>query len=599
MQLIDEDAGIDMLDTMNDRRIGREQVLEKFGVPPEKVGDVLALMGDSVDNVPGVPGIGPKTASQLIQQFGDLETVLAIDRPDHQAQIEAVADRPCRQCAAVARAGAAGVRRAAARAAGGPRAQGHPEGAAAGIPRGPGVQDAAAAGWSAAAPQQTGATVRNDVMAAMEPKKPAGPSREKIEVDRSKYETVTDEAALDRWIAEATRAGLCRDRYRDRLYRLHHRASSPGSASRPRRTAPATSPSATAAAIFIRMRPTSCRWRWCCERLKPLLEDPAVLKIGHNFKYDWVMFDKAGIDVAPVDDTMVMSFDLDAGRSFGHGLEELAKIHFDHEMHPVQAAVRDGRQADHLRQGAARPGDRICRRGRGHRAAAVAAAEAAAGAGERDPRLRARRQAAGAGDRADGAARDQGRPRLSGAAVGGVRARHPGARGKDLRGGVRAVHDRQHRSSSAKCCTSGSASRAGARARAGNIRPTSTSSSGSRPKGVDCATPGARMAPADQAQVDLHRRAAGADQPRDGPGPHQLLADRGADRAAVVERPQPAEHPDPDRDRAQDPRRLRRRCRAQVLLSADYSQIELRLAAHMADVPQLKEAFRAGADIHA
>src|SRR3982751_4015908 len=77
MQLIDEDAGIDMLDTMNDRRIGREQVLEKFGVPPEKVGDVLALMGDSVNNVPGVPGIGPKTASQLIQQFGDLDTVLA------------------------------------------------------------------------------------------------------------------------------------------------------------------------------------------------------------------------------------------------------------------------------------------------------------------------------------------------------------------------------------------------------------------------------------------------------------------------------------------------------------------------------------------
>src|SRR5215210_4921418 len=77
MQLIDEDAGVDMLDTMNDRRIGRTEVLEKFGVPPEKVGDVLALMGDSVDNVPGVPGIGPKTASQLIQTFGDLETVLA------------------------------------------------------------------------------------------------------------------------------------------------------------------------------------------------------------------------------------------------------------------------------------------------------------------------------------------------------------------------------------------------------------------------------------------------------------------------------------------------------------------------------------------
>ena len=75
MQLIE--PGLDMLDTMNDRRIGREEVIEKFGVPPEKVGEVLALMGDSVDNVPGVPGIGPKTASKLIQEFGDVEAVLA------------------------------------------------------------------------------------------------------------------------------------------------------------------------------------------------------------------------------------------------------------------------------------------------------------------------------------------------------------------------------------------------------------------------------------------------------------------------------------------------------------------------------------------
>ncbi|HEX2724548.1 MAG TPA: DNA polymerase, partial [Beijerinckiaceae bacterium] len=66
------------------------------------------------------------------------------------------------------------------------------------------------------------------------------------------------------------------------------------------------------------------------ERLKPLLEDEAVLKIGHNLKYDWVMFAKHGIALAPYDDTLVMSFDLDAGRS-GHGLDELAKAHFDHE----------------------------------------------------------------------------------------------------------------------------------------------------------------------------------------------------------------------------------------------------------------------------
>src|SRR3569623_2931790 len=76
MQLVFVHEG-DMLDTMNDRRITEASVIEKFGVGPDKVGDVLALMGDSVDNVPGVPGIGPKTASQLVQQFGDLETVLA------------------------------------------------------------------------------------------------------------------------------------------------------------------------------------------------------------------------------------------------------------------------------------------------------------------------------------------------------------------------------------------------------------------------------------------------------------------------------------------------------------------------------------------
>src|SRR5215207_5133860 len=75
MQLIR--PGLDLLDTMQNRRIGREHVVEKFGVEPEALGDVLALMGDSVDNVPGVPGIGPKTASELIRQFGDLETVLA------------------------------------------------------------------------------------------------------------------------------------------------------------------------------------------------------------------------------------------------------------------------------------------------------------------------------------------------------------------------------------------------------------------------------------------------------------------------------------------------------------------------------------------
>ena len=74
MQLVGN--GVIMYDTMKDRRIGRDEVIEKFGVPPEKVIEAQALIGDSTDNVPGVPGIGPKTAAELIGQYGDLETLL-------------------------------------------------------------------------------------------------------------------------------------------------------------------------------------------------------------------------------------------------------------------------------------------------------------------------------------------------------------------------------------------------------------------------------------------------------------------------------------------------------------------------------------------
>src|SRR5271165_6353456 len=74
MQLVSD--GVIMFDTMKDKKIGRAEVIEKFGVPPEKVIDVQSLIGDSTDNVPGVPGIGVKTAAQLIGEYGDLETLL-------------------------------------------------------------------------------------------------------------------------------------------------------------------------------------------------------------------------------------------------------------------------------------------------------------------------------------------------------------------------------------------------------------------------------------------------------------------------------------------------------------------------------------------
>src|SRR5207342_3645062 len=76
MQLV-RDGRIEMLDTMKNKRIGTAEVVERFGVPPEKVVEVQSLIGDSIDNVPGVPGIGVKTAAKLIGEFGDLETLLA------------------------------------------------------------------------------------------------------------------------------------------------------------------------------------------------------------------------------------------------------------------------------------------------------------------------------------------------------------------------------------------------------------------------------------------------------------------------------------------------------------------------------------------
>ncbi len=342
MQLIDEDAGIDMLDTMNDRRIGREQVLEKFGVPPEKVGDVLALMGDSVDNVPGVPGIGPKTASQLIQTYGDLETVLAstdqISKPklkqsliDHAQDarlsrelVRLVCDAPLPEALETLELK--------------------------GIPPDPLKDFLEDQGFKSllnrmigGGAQQSGATVRNDVMAAMEPKKPAAAEPEKIEIDRSKYETVTDEASLDRWIGRAKDQGyFALDTETDHIDSIVARLAGIALATGPNEACYV--PVGHSGADLYSDAPSQLSQDLVLAKLKPLLEDPAVLKIGHNFKYDWVLFHRLGIDVAPVDDTMVISFDLDAGRSFGHGLEELAKLHFEHECIPFKQLCGTGQK---------------------------------------------------------------------------------------------------------------------------------------------------------------------------------------------------------------------------------------------------------------
>ena len=319
--------------------------------------------------------------------------------------------------------------------------------------------------------------------------------------------------------------------------------------------------------------PTSLPAELVLARLKPLLEDPAVLKIGHNLKFDWVVLDRRGISVAPYDDTLVMSFNLDAGGLNSHALDDLAEEASRPRLHRLQGAVRDRAEADHLRPGAARPGDRICRRGCRRDAAAVDALQAAAAVRERSTRVYEmvdRPMVAVVG--ADGARRGQGRPRGAASAVG--RVQRPDRRARGARSAARpaASSPSAARSSSATSCSTRWASRAGARASRAPGRPTSPSSSGSPREGVPIAQLVLDWRQLTKLKIDLYRRAAGADQPGDRPGPHQLQPVGRADRAARLDRPQPAEHPDPHRDRPAHPRRLHRRagpCHARRRLQPD------------------------------
>lgn len=338
MQLV-EDGKVDMLDTMNDRRIGVPQVIEKFGVGPEKVGEVLALMGDSVDNVPGVPGVGPKTATQLIQQYGDVEGVLAhvdeITKPKLKANliehadmarlsrrlVELVCDAPIPEpLESLAMKGIPpeplreflehhGFKSLLARLAGG-------TGAAAGAP--------------AAANVATPAIAQREV-------------RPEPKIDRSLYETVADEAALDRWIAAIRDKGLVaidtetdgRDCVTAKLVGISL-ATEPNTA--------CYIPLEHGGGDMFDERPPQLPAALVLERLKPLLEDAAILKIGHNLKFDWVVFRQRGIDLAPYDDTLVMSFNLDAGGLNSHALDDLAKKHLDHECIPYKSLCGTGQK---------------------------------------------------------------------------------------------------------------------------------------------------------------------------------------------------------------------------------------------------------------
>nr|WP_294850309.1 DNA polymerase I [uncultured Sphingomonas sp.] len=324
MQLV-VDGKVDMLDTMKDQRIGVAQVEEKFGVGPEKVGDVLALMGDSVDNVPGVPGVGPKTATQLIQQYGDLDTVLAsvgeITKPKLKQNLTDHADAARMSKVLVTLKDDM------------PLPEPLSDFELKGIPPEPLKAFLEDQGFHSLLKRVGGAAPGSGagsagMVAAMTSSVPVAPEPEKAEIDRSLYETVDSEEALDRWIAECRHVGrFAVDTETDRLDNMQAELVGISIATAPNKAC--YIPVGHGGHDLLSDAPKQLPKAMVIEKIKPLLEDPAVLKIGHNLKYDWVVLSREGINLSPYDDTLVMSFDLDAGRS-GHGMDELAKTYFDH-----------------------------------------------------------------------------------------------------------------------------------------------------------------------------------------------------------------------------------------------------------------------------
>lgn len=370
MQLVGD--GVTMFDTMKDRRIGVDEVFEKFGVTPDKVVDVQALAGDSVDNVPGVPGIGIKTAAQLINEYGDLETLLAraseIKQPkrrealienaekariskklvkleDHvplATPIDALAvhepepknliaflkamefNTVTRRVAEAYDVDAAAIEADARLAAPG-----------AGTLWGGGTASPSTAVKAAAAA---------DKLPSLGPSGPAtfaskiATQAASIPFDRAAYETVRDLATLKNWVADARAQGVVAvDTETSDLDSMSADLIGVSLATAPGRACyiPIGHIGEGGGDLFGggQLLAGQLPVRDVLAALKPLLEDPGVLKVAQNLKYDWVILKRYGIDVAPSDDTMLMSYVLDAGRN-NHGMDELSERILGHK--PIQ-----------------------------------------------------------------------------------------------------------------------------------------------------------------------------------------------------------------------------------------------------------------------
>jgi DNA polymerase-1 len=370
MQLV-FDGTVELLDTMKNKRIGGAEVMERFGVPPEKVREVQALAGDSIDNVPGVPGVGVKTAAELLNIYGDLETLLArageIKQPKRRETILANAENArislklvtlddnakfscpidemeVQQPEPIRLLGflnalelTALAKRAASRL---------------------GIDDPDSVEASDPVQRdlpQPGAVTPLRPTPAPEHKALATKAEPGVVLDREtvhgaldlgKYETVLTLERLHHWISRAHETGklaikvesASSDPMRAMLCGIAL-AVAPGEAcyvSCGHRAADGLDLADNNGSV-VQLTEAEI-----LQRLGPLLDDESVLKIGHDLKRDYLMLLQRGIRMAAFDDTMLISYVLDS-TLHAHDYGELSVVHLNHTRMTLDELTGKGR----------------------------------------------------------------------------------------------------------------------------------------------------------------------------------------------------------------------------------------------------------------
>ncbi|WP_113385949.1 DNA polymerase I [Rhizobium sp. SYY.PMSO] len=388
MQLVT--PAVHMYDSMKDKQIGIPDVIEKWGVPPEKMIDLQAMTGDSVDNVPGIPGIGPKTAAQLLEEFGDLDTLLArageIKQQKRRENIIANAElaRISRQLVAlrtdvplelaldalvldpqdgpkligflkameftsltrrVADAcdcDAAAIEPSAVKIEWGEGAHG-PDldvGENVDLVAGSVVE---AEGASVPAPSAKARLALDGTAEPEDLARARAASFASAPIDHSKYVTIRDIATLDQWIADARETGIVAfDTETTSLDVMQAEIVGFSLAIADNRDDP-TGASIRAAYVPINHRTgvgdllggglaeNQIPLRDALSRLKELLEDASILKIAQNLKYDYLLMKRYGIETKSFDDTMLLSYVLDGGSNALHGMDSLSERWLGHK----------------------------------------------------------------------------------------------------------------------------------------------------------------------------------------------------------------------------------------------------------------------------